>query len=82
MSSIIRWRNGLMAVSVMTMSPVSRVEVQNLKILKTGSPARYYMNLTSDCLQAYLNEFTFRFNRRFYPFNAFRSLLGTTARAV
>jgi hypothetical protein len=24
----------------------------------------------------YLNEFTFRFNRRFYPFNAFRSLLG------
>jgi hypothetical protein len=27
-------------------------------------------------LQAYLNEFTFRFNRRFYPFNAFRSLHG------
>ena len=27
-------------------------------------------------LQAYLNEFTFRFNRRFSPFNAFRSLLG------
>lgn len=27
-------------------------------------------------LQSYLNEFTFRFNRRFYPFNAFRSLLG------
>ena len=27
-------------------------------------------------LQAYLNEFTIRFNRRFYPFNAFRSLLG------
>ena len=26
-------------------------------------------------LQAHLNEFTFRFNRRFYPFNAFRSLL-------
>ena len=27
-------------------------------------------------LQAYLNEFTFRFNRRFYPFNACRPLLG------
>ena len=27
-------------------------------------------------LQAYLNEFTFRCNRRFYPFNAFSSLLG------
>jgi hypothetical protein len=33
-------------------------------------------------LQAYLNEFTFRFNRRFYPFNAFRSLLGISGRAV
>ncbi len=30
-------------------------------------------------LQAYLDEFTFRFNRRFYPFNAFRSLLGIAA---
>jgi hypothetical protein len=27
-------------------------------------------------LQSYLNEYTFRFNRRFYPFNSFRSLLG------
>ena len=27
-------------------------------------------------LQACLNEFTFRFNRRFHPLNAFRSLLG------
>ena len=27
-------------------------------------------------LQAYFNEFTFRFSRRFYPFNAFLSLLG------
>jgi len=33
-------------------------------------------------LQAYLNEFTFRFNRRFYPFNAFRSLLGIAGSAV
>ena len=32
-------------------------------------------------LQAYLNEFTFRFNRRFYPFNAFRRLLGIAADA-
>lgn len=30
-------------------------------------------------LQAYCNEFVFRFNRRFYPFNAFRSLLGIAA---
>jgi hypothetical protein len=30
-------------------------------------------------LQAYANEFVFRFNRRFYPFNGFRSLLGIGA---
>jgi hypothetical protein len=31
-------------------------------------------------LQAYLNEFTFRFNRRFYPFTTFNSLLGIGVR--
>ena len=33
-------------------------------------------------LQAYLNEFTFRCNRRFYLFNAFRSLLGIASNAT
>jgi hypothetical protein len=33
-------------------------------------------------LHAYLNEFTFRFNRRFYPFNGFRSLLGIASAAT
>ena len=42
--------------------------------LKTGSTAS--ITVSAKHLQAYLNEFTFRFNRRFYPFNAFRSLLG------
>ena len=28
-----------------------------------------------------LNEFVFRFNRRFYPFNSFRSLLGLSVDA-
>ena len=32
-------------------------------------------------LQAYLNEFSFRFNRRFHPFSAFRSLLGLACEA-
>lgn len=32
--------------------------------------------VSSQHLQAYLNEFAFRFNRRRSPFNAFRSLLG------
>jgi hypothetical protein len=33
-------------------------------------------------LQAYLNEFTFRFNRRFDPLDAFRSLLGIAGGAA
>ena len=33
-------------------------------------------------LQAYLNEYAFRFNRRFYPFNSFRSLLGISGRTA
>ena len=32
-------------------------------------------------LQAYLNEFVFRFNRRFYPMTAFNSILGIAAHA-
>ena len=33
-------------------------------------------------LQAYLNEYVFRFNRRFYPMTAFNSVLGLAAHAV
>ena len=33
-------------------------------------------------LQAYLNEYTFRFNRRFYPMTAFNSALGLAAKTV
>ena len=32
-------------------------------------------------LQAYLNEYVFRFNRRFYPMTAFNSVLGLASRA-
>ena len=32
-------------------------------------------------LQAYLNEFVFQFNRRFYPMTAFNSALGLAAHA-
>ena len=38
--------------------------------------SNYHHGVSAKHLQAYLNEFTFRFNRRSYPFNAFRSLLG------
>ena len=33
-------------------------------------------------LQAYLNEYVFRFNRRFYPMTAFNSVLGLAANAA
>jgi hypothetical protein len=33
-------------------------------------------------LQAYLNEYVFRFNRRFSPLGAFRSLLGIAGAAT
>lgn len=40
-----------------------------------------HLGVSPQHLQAYLNAFTFRFNRRFYPFNAFRSLLGLAGNA-
>ncbi len=50
----------------------------NLKTWLTG----IHHGVSERHLQAYLNEFTFRFNRRFYPFNAFRSLLGIASDAT
>jgi hypothetical protein len=44
----------------------------NLKTWINGT----HHGVSPDHLQAYLNEFVFRFNRRFFPHNAFRSLLG------
>src|SRR5207247_11255188 len=58
--------------------PVSSLIFSNLKSLLLGC----HHGVSPQHLQAYLNEFTFRFNRRFYPFNAFRSLLGISGQAV
>jgi len=59
--------------------PLIHLVFSNLKtwILGThhGAIARHH-------LQAYLNEFVFRFNRRFYPMTAFNSVLGLAASAV
>lgn len=52
--------------------PIVHLVFSNLKTWLNG----IHHGVSSQHLQAYLNEFTFRFNRRFYPFNAFRSLLG------
>jgi transposase-like protein len=52
--------------------PIVHLIFSNLKSWLRGR----HHGVSQKHLQAYLNEFTFRFNRRFYPFNAFRSLLG------
>jgi len=52
--------------------PISHLVFANLKTWLAGT----HHGVSARHLQAYLNEFTFRFNRRSYPFNAFRSLLG------
>ncbi len=55
--------------------PIVHLVFSNLKTWLGG----IHHGVSAKHLQAYLNEFTFRFNRRFYPFNAFRSLLGIAA---
>ena len=52
--------------------PMIHLVFANLKTWLNG----IHHGVSAKHLQAYLNEFTFHFNRRFYPFNAFRSLLG------
>lgn len=52
--------------------PIIHLVFANLKSWING----IHHGVSEKHLQAYLNEFTFRFNRRFYPFNAFRSLVG------
>jgi transposase-like protein len=52
--------------------PMIHLVFSNLKTWLIG----IHHGVSAKHLQAYLNEYQFRFNRRFYPFNAFRSLLG------
>lgn len=56
--------------------PLIHLVFANLKSWLRGT---HHGRVEPKHLQAYLNEFVFRFNRRFYPFNAFRSLLGIGA---
>lgn len=55
--------------------PLIHLIFSNLKAWLLG----VHHGVSEQHLQAYLNEFTFRFNRRFYPLNAFKSLLGIGA---
>ena len=60
---------------VETFLPMIHLVFSSLKTWLIGT----HHGVSKKHLPAYLNEFTFRFNRRFYPFNAFRSLLGIAA---
>lgn len=53
--------------------PIVHLVISNLKAWINGT---HHGRIEPKHLPAYLNEFTFRFNRRFYPHNSFRSLLG------
>ena len=50
--------------------------------LKTWILGTHHGAIGHQHLQAYLNEYVFRFNRRFYPMTAFNSVLGLAARSV
>jgi hypothetical protein len=50
--------------------------------LKTWILGTHHGAIGQHHLQAYLNEYVFRFNRRFYPMTAFNSVLGLAAHAV
>lgn len=58
--------------------PIIHLVFSNLKTWLRG----IHHGVSPQHLQAYLNEFTFRFNRRHYPFSAFRSLLGIAGDAT
>ena len=54
--------------------------ISNLQAWINGT---HHGRIEQQHLQAYLNEFVFRFNRRFYPMmTAFNSVLGLAARSV
>ena len=58
--------------------PMIHITFGNLDAWLLGT----HHGVSSQHLQAYLNEFVFRFNRRFWPMVAFDSLLGIAVRTV
>lgn len=56
--------------------PMVHLVFSNLKTWLQGT----HHGVSRKHLQAYLNEFVFRFNRRFYPMTAFHSVLGIAVR--
>ena len=59
--------------------PMIHLVFSNLKTWLLGT---HHGRIEPKHLQAYLNEYVFRFNRRFYPMNSFSSILGLAANSV
>lgn len=59
--------------------PLIHIVFANLKTWLSGT---HHGRIEPQHLQAYLNEYVFRFNRRFYPMTTFHSVLGLVARVV
>lgn len=57
--------------------PMIHIVFSNLKTWIKGT----HHGVSQQHLQAYLNEYVFRFNRRFYPMTAFHSVLGLACRS-
>jgi len=58
--------------------PLIHLVFSNLKAWILGT----HHGVSQNHLQAYCNEYVFRFNRRFYPMTAFNSVLGIAARTM
>ena len=58
--------------------PLIHIIFSNLKAWIIGT----HHGVSGQHLQGYLNEYVFRFNRRFYPMTAFNSVLGLAAHTV
>jgi len=58
--------------------PMIHIAFSNLKTWLLGT----HHGVSQQHLPAYLNEYVFRFNRRFYPMTAFNSVLGLAAHVV
>jgi transposase-like protein len=57
--------------------PMIHLVFSNIKTWLLGT----HHGVSPKHLQAYVNEYVFRFNRRFWPFNAFHSVLGIAVHA-
>jgi len=58
--------------------PMIHLIFSNLKTWIDGT----HHGVSPGHLQAYLNEYVFRFNRRFYPMTSFNSVLGLAAKSI